>query len=124
MSNFDESKHPRDGKGKFSSTDGVGGTHEATPAESKRLEELGITQTRLSKQEWAKFYERIGKIKKEGHYIPKTTKGEMIIPIETEDSYVLVIANGTYQTPKVNFAVRFENNNDMYDTIERLEDYE
>ena len=27
---IDESKHPRDGNGKFSSSDGNGGTHEAT----------------------------------------------------------------------------------------------
>ncbi len=40
---FDESKHPRDNDGKFSSSDGAGGTHEATEAERRRLHEMGIT---------------------------------------------------------------------------------
>lgn len=42
---FDESKHPRDGDGKFSSSDGNGGTHEATEAEKRRMKELGISDT-------------------------------------------------------------------------------
>lgn len=40
---FDESKHPRDNDGKFTSSDGAGGTHEATEAERRRLHEMGIT---------------------------------------------------------------------------------
>ncbi len=39
---FDESKHPRDNDGKFTSSDGAGGTHEATEAEKQRLRERGI----------------------------------------------------------------------------------
>ncbi len=39
---FDESKHPRDDDGKFTSSDGAGGTHEATEAEKQRLRERGI----------------------------------------------------------------------------------
>lgn len=50
---FDESKHPCACDGKF--TDGAGGTHKATPAEEKRLKELGIGHKSigLSKQEYA-----------------------------------------------------------------------
>lgn len=42
MNNFDENKHPRDNGGKFTSSDGAGGTHEATAAEKRRLSEKGI----------------------------------------------------------------------------------
>lgn len=42
---FDESKHPRDKIGRFTTSDGMGGTHEATPAENERLKELGIHQS-------------------------------------------------------------------------------
>lgn len=87
---------------------------------NKQQVENKTEKVKLTKQEWALFYERIGKIKKEGHYIPKTSNGEMIIPIETDDSSVLVIASGTYQTPKVNYAVRCKSNNHLYEIIERL----
>ncbi len=57
---FDESKHKRDDIGRFAkSSDGAGGIHEATPAEKKRLSELGIDKKQtlkkieLSKQEYA-----------------------------------------------------------------------
>lgn len=45
---FDESKHPRNPKGsseggRFTSSDGAGGTHEATEAEKRRMGEMGIT---------------------------------------------------------------------------------
>lgn len=40
---FDENKHPRDDGGRFTSSDGAGGTHEATEAEKQKLRENGIT---------------------------------------------------------------------------------
>lgn len=42
---FDESKHPRDKDGKFTSSDGAGGTHEATEAERNELRKRGISDT-------------------------------------------------------------------------------
>lgn len=39
---FDESKHPRDNGGRFTSSDGAGGTHEATEAEKQNLKARGI----------------------------------------------------------------------------------
>lgn len=65
---FDENKHPRDSCGKFTdkgrteadkkaeaeriyNSDGFGGTHIATPAERKRLEELGIKEERMKEYE-------------------------------------------------------------------------
>ena len=57
---FDESKHKRVPRGsaeggRFTKTsDGAGGEHEATPAEKKRLKELGINgNVNMSKQEYA-----------------------------------------------------------------------
>lgn len=44
MNNFDESKHKRDHIGRFAkSSDGAGGSHEATEAEKRRMREMGIT---------------------------------------------------------------------------------
>lgn len=76
----------------------------------------------LTKQELAMFYERIGKIKKEGHYVPKTAKGDMLIQIQAKDSNVLVIASGTYLNPKIKYAIRFEHNDEMFKIVEALED--
>ncbi len=117
MKEFDESKHPRDDDGKF--TDGSGNSKSEKLADAEKIynSELPNTikrDTKLNKQEWAMFYERIGKIKKEGHYVPKTAKGEMLIQIETKDSNVLVFASGTYQNPKVKSIVRFKNKESMY----------
>lgn len=72
---------------------------------------------KLTSQEWAMFYERIGKIKKEGHYTAQTAAGDMLIPIETRDSNVLIIAGGTYQKPVVKLALRFKNQDAMYSII-------
>lgn len=124
---FDERKHKRVPKGtaeggQFAGSDGSGGTRKATFAEEKRMKELGLNKSSsLSKQEWAIFYERIGKIKNEGHNVTKTTMGDMIIPIETNDSNVIVIANGTYQNPKVKNTLRCKSNDHMYEIIARLE---
>ena len=61
---WDESKHPRDERGRFTS-DGNGGEHIATPAEEKRLEELGISYNGiyLSRQEYAKVSKQVAEIK-------------------------------------------------------------
>lgn len=41
---FDESKHPRDDDGKFTYSDGAGGTHAPTEAERERLREMGVNE--------------------------------------------------------------------------------
>ncbi len=54
MNNFDESKHKRDHIGRFAkSSDGAGGSHEATEAERRRLHEMGITVGGDSKEKKA-----------------------------------------------------------------------
>lgn len=121
---FNESEHPRDKDGKF--TDGNSRAAKREEAERIYNSELphvpAVKTANLTKQELAMFFERIGKIKKEGHYVPKTAKGEMLIQIETKDSNVLVVATGTYQNPKINHAFRFARNDEMYKVIEILED--
>lgn len=122
---FDESKVTRVPKGspeggQFTSHDGNDGTHKATPAEERRMAELGLSTARLSKREWAIFYERIGKIKKEGHFVAKTKDGIMLIPIEINESNVLIMASGTYEKPKVKCTFRCKNQEQMYDLISEL----
>ncbi len=137
---FNENDHPRDGDGKFTEKNGAvtesSKKVKSVEAAIKDFEGLSAEQTKqkilseqnsnsgvnLSKQEWAMFYERLGKIKKEGHYVPKTSNGEMIISLETDGSNVIVIAKGTYQYPIVRVALRFENNEYMYRMIEKLEE--
>ena len=120
---FDESKHPRDENGRFTDGSGTGKTYRQNTSYADILaEDRKKNKIKLSKQEWALFYERIGKIKREGHSVRKMKNGNMIIPIETDDSSVLVVANGSYQTPKVIFTVRFESNEEMYKILEELED--
>ncbi len=120
---FNESEHPRDRDGKF--TDGNRNAVKREQAEriyNSELPNVPVPEiSTLTKQEWAMFYERIGKIKKEGHYVPKTAKGEMLIQIETKDSNVLVVAFGTYQNPKVKFVVRCKSNAHLYKIIDKLE---
>ena len=124
---FDESEHPRDGDGKF--TDGNGNSRGEKLEEAKRIydtEEISpseLSESRkpqLSRQEWAMFYERIGKIKAEGHSVTKTSNGDMLIPIETKDSNVLVVANGTYKKPKVKSTLRCKSNDHLYKIIDKL----
>lgn len=122
---FDESKHKRVPKGnpeggRFAKTsDGAGGTHEATEAEKKRMNELGINKPNLTKQEWAIFYDRMSDIKN-GHYVDKLPNGDMIVPIETNERGVLVIASGKYGNEKVKEIKAFKDKDYMYDMIERL----
>ncbi|MDE7330301.1 MAG: hypothetical protein K2N30_04330 [Clostridia bacterium] len=125
MKEFDEREHPRDKDGKFTDSNGKSNKEKLVEAESiynTEPAQAPISKSaHLTKQEWAMFYERIGKIKKEGHYVPKTEKGDMLIPIETKDSNVLVIASGTYQNPKVKFTVRCKSNAHLYKIIDKLE---
>ena len=108
MSNWDESKHPRDKDGKFTDL----GNMSAKDLAGK------LQMPNLTKQEWALFYERIGKIKAEGHFVPKSPNGDMMIGIESENDCVLVITGGTYMKPKVKKIIRFTKKQDLYDFIE------
>lgn len=104
-----------------SDRDKLAATLERRSAFNNRQYSKSSSRITLSKQEWAMFYERIGKIKKEGHYVPKTASGKMIIPIETKDSNVLVIASGTYEKPNAEYEMRCKSSDHMYEIIARIE---
>lgn len=105
---FDESKHKRAPKGSseggrfVKTSDGAGGTHEATEAEKKRLNELGIDKKQplqkveMSKQEYAVLRKEVmrknsaqkGKIKlinfaytANCFYVYSTKGGDSFIPL-------------------------------------------
>ena len=134
MSDWNESDHPRgqpDNEGQFVEKDGLytgGGkvyrqdTRYSEILETDRKSARKKLDIGLTSQEWAMFYERIGKIKKEGHFVPRLKNGDMIIPIETDKSNIVVIARGTYEKPKVKYTLRCKSNDRMYEIIERLED--
>lgn len=53
MNDWDESEHPRDERGRFTYSDGMGGEHIPTQAEKERLREMGIdNKPQLNRQEY------------------------------------------------------------------------
>ena len=99
------------------------GSSIATPAESKRLKELGIeTAAGLSKRDWARIYHRLGEIEGSG-YIEKGESGEMLVSLhkmDEEDNPKLVVLGGTYEKPIVKSVMEFQSEEEMFDRIERL----
>ena len=105
------------------SSDGNGGTHEPTEAESKRLKDLGIeTAAGLSKRDWARIYHRLGEIER-GGYIDTMPNGDNIIllhKMEEEDIPKVVIVGGTYDLPNIKDVFIFENEEEMLLDVGRL----
>lgn len=110
----------RNAQEKYSS-DGNGGTHEPTEAESKRLKDLGI-DAGLSKRDWARIYARLGEIKR-GGYIDTMPGGDKVIllhKMEDADIPKVVIVGGTYDSPDIKDVLIFENEEDMLLAVGRL----
>lgn len=110
----------RNAQEKYSS-DGNGGTHEPTEAESKRLKDLGI-DAGLSKRDWARIYARLGEIKRGGSCC-KRPNGETLIPLhkmEERDTPKLVIVGGTYERPRLKTIIEFSSEEEMFETMERM----
>ena len=110
---WDESKHPRDGDGKF--TSGAGTSSQSNTREQNTLN--------LSKQDWARLYEKLGEIKRGGAVI-RTSKGDMIIPLHKMsdgDTVKLVFIGGTYERPNARRVLRFIDEDEMNDFIEEIE---
>lgn len=94
-----------------------------TPAEMKRLKELGLDDT-LTKRDWARIYERLGEIKR-GGYIDTMPSGNKVIilhQMEDEDIPKVVIVGGTYDFPDIKDVLTFENEEDMFFAVGRLRD--
>ena len=92
-----------------------------TPAERKRLKELGIDDT-LTKRDWARIYERLGEIKRGGRCY-RRPNGEKLIPLhkmEEDDTPKLVIIGGTYERPRLKTVIEFSSEEEMFDTMERM----
>ena len=62
-----------------------------------------ISQSRITRKEWAQWYQAIGEIKR-GMYYPKTGSGYLI-----QIGNKIFITNGTYSAPKLIKAVAFAN---------------
>lgn len=122
MKEFDESKHPRADDGRF--TDGSGNSKSEKLADAEKIynSELPNTikrDTKLNKQEWAMYYQRLGDIKR-GGYVDTLPGGDMLIPIETNQRGVIIISKGAYGKEKVKSIHTFKDKDYMYDMIGRL----
>ena len=106
------------------SSDGNGGTHEPTEAESKRLKELGVEIVAgLSKRDWARIYHRLGEIER-GSAIEKKGTGEMLIPLHKMDEGDvprLVILGGSYEFPRLKMVIEFSSEEKMFEKMREME---
>lgn len=90
-----------------------------TPAERKRLKELGLDDT-LTKRDWARIYERLGEIKR-GAVVEKRENGEMLFPLHKMnegDAPKIVVVDGTYENPNVRAVIEFQSEEEMFDWLE------
>lgn len=70
----------------------------------------------LSKQEWARYYEKIGEIKANMFTPIFTDKGERIIVLDNK----LIVDNNKFEKPKVKLIKTFLSEDDLYDFISDL----
>lgn len=111
-SGWDESKHPGDEDGKF--TNGSGDSSKADDGKAKK-------SVKLTKQDWARIYHKLGEIK-QGGAVGKVD-GDMIIPLtkmSDTDTPKIVIVAGTYENPKMKLAIPFNSEEEMFDMLEKL----
>lgn len=106
------------GGGKPQTYDDATGRY-GTPAERKRLKELGFDDT-LTKRDWARIYERLGEIKR-GAVVEKRENGEMLFPLHKMnegDAPKIVVVDGTYENPNVRAVIEFQSEEEMFDWLE------
>ena len=84
-----------------------------------KKQEHAKKKVELTSQEWAMFYERMGDIKR-GDHVDKLPNGDIIIPIETKERMVLVIASGKYGKEKFKLAISYRDRDYMYDLLGEL----
>lgn len=93
----------------------------ATPAEEKRLKELGYGD-RLSKSDWKRIYSRLGEIRI-GGFCHKTKKGEKYIvltKLNEDDIPKIVTVGGTFSKPKIKDVLEFQSEEDMFEKLEEI----
>lgn len=117
MSEFKESEHPRDAKGRFTEK-----------GKSKRKQVLAAIKLSaikrdskpkkkdiaLTNKEWSQWYTAIGWIKS-GLYVPKS-KGKWYIQVGNK----IVVTSGTYSDPVAEYVFEFETVEKADEFIERL----
>ena len=68
----------------------------------------------LTKKEFAVWYKKLGEIKR-GGYVDKMSNGNKLIPIGNK----IVVTSGTYEKPKAKMVFEFENEERMFDYVNR-----
>lgn len=134
---FEESKHPRDKDGKFT-TKGNEGNKEYRQNTSyneilkkQKLEDKFNSElpgkpnkSSLTKQEWALWYKAVAENKKLGYWVEELPNGGAVLKVENNNSHKLVITSGPFEKPKVDVVYSFSNSDEMNDYIEVLKKYE
>lgn len=76
----------------------------------------------LSKQDWARVYQKLGEIKR-GGAVYRRSNGDMIIPLQKmseNDTPKMIFVGGSYEKPKMKFALEFNSDEEMFDMLEDM----
>lgn len=118
MAEFDESKHKRDERGRFSYKDQRSAkARQALELEKKYNDDLAPEKKKvnLTQKEFASWYQKIGEIKR-GGYVDKMSNGNKLIPIGNK----IVVTAGTYEKPKAKMVFEFESEEKMFENLGKL----
>ncbi len=139
---WDESKHPRDDKGKFvdvyklstkellelgddldvempdNDNLDVYRARVKEALERKGLQQGGVGGTiSLTKQEWAQYYKIIGD-EQHGDFVYRTPEGGRAVRLESK----IVFDNGSFISPRIKKVYRFNTNDELNDAVIKLRD--
>lgn len=106
MADFDESKHPRDESGKF--TDKGGGYRQ-----NASYSEILGKDIQLTKQEYARYYEKVGQIKAGLLNADTDKNGNRRIILDNK----LIFDNNRFENPKIKYVLEFGSEDDLYSFI-------
>ncbi|MDE7406468.1 MAG: hypothetical protein K2M89_06320 [Clostridiales bacterium] len=141
MAEFREREHPRgqpDNAGQFvKNGEAQGGSAQSKeysnlPSAGQLVERYErkfgtVDREQLTPSEWRRYYDAIGDIKAETVRERKTKNGNRWVilnsdelPDGTRTPARLIIDNGKYISPKVKTILTFDNDDEMYDLMDRL----
>lgn len=106
MTDFDESKHPRDDDGKF--TDKGGGYRQ-----NASYSEILGKDIQLTKQEYARYYEKVGQIKAGLLNAKVANNGQRMIILDNK----VIFDNNQFINPRIKYVIEFETEEDLYSFI-------
>ena len=107
-----EEDHPRDDYGRFCKSNHLG---EKIVDKDKKGDI--VNGVKLTKQELAIWYEKIGEIKR-GYWCPKLINGHYLIPVKNK----VIFTSGTYEEPEIGKLLRFSNEYEVIIFLKLLED--